>query len=401
MDTAGVRAHRREALASALDLHNANSRQLHQSSSAFPRPSAGIEFVPPADVFVPRIATRSPRRRTSRSNRNNPRPVVETIHARDARIRPPITFSLLQCERTGVTAAQYNTGSIPQATANQLSQQTSGNVALIPEQADTYTIGLNFAPSFIARLTGSIDYYHIKIKNEVGVIPYLVVVSNCANTGDPNYCSQIVRSPSTGSLTGNSNASGGYVIQKLYNLGTAINSGIDAQLGYKLDLPSGFGGVSFALNGSYLLRNETQPLPGAHTFDCAGLFGTTCQTVNPHWHHIFRTTWDTPWNVAASLTWRYIGSASQDNNSSDPTLQFSTWGAYDFFNARIPAFNYLDLEATWNVNKVLQIRAGANNILDKDPPVLNSEIVAGGAANTYSIYDLFGRQLFVAFTAKF
>jgi hypothetical protein len=28
-------------------------------------------------------------------------------------------------------------------------------------------------------------------------------------------------------------------------------------------------------------------------------------------------------------------------------------------------------------------------------------IVASGAANTYSIYDMFGRQLFVAFTAKF
>jgi hypothetical protein len=29
------------------------------------------------------------------------------------------------------------------------------------------------------------------------------------------------------------------------------------------------------------------------------------------------------------------------------------------------------------------------------------QIRAGGAANTYSTYDLFGRQLFLAFTAKF
>jgi len=314
---------------------------------------------------------------------------------------PPITFSLLQCERTGVTAAQYNSGSIPQGTATQLSQETSGNAALKPEQADTYTIGVNFAPSQIPHLTGSLDYYHINIKDEVGVIPYLVILSNCANTGDPAYCSQIVRSPSTGSLTGNSTTSGGYVVQKNYNLGTAINSGIDAQLNYRLDLPPGFGGISFALNGSYLLHNETAPLPGAHTYDCAGLFGITCQTVNPRWHHLFRTTWETPWNVAASLTWRYIGAVSQDNNSGDPTLHFSTWGAYDFYNARIPSYNYLDLEATWNINKILQIRAGANNILDKDPPVLNSELVSGGAANTYSLYDMFGRQLFLAFTAKF
>lgn len=314
---------------------------------------------------------------------------------------PPITFSFLQCERTGVTAAQFNSGSIPQGTAAQLSQETSGNTALKPEQGDTYTIGVNFAPSQIAHLTGSIDYYHIQVKNEVGTIPYLVILSNCANTGDPTYCSQIVRSPSTGSLTGNSIASGGFVSQKLYNLGTAVNSGIDVQLNYRFDLPPGFGGMSFALNGAYLLKNETQPLPGAHTYDCAGLFGFTCQTINPRWHHIFRTSWDTPWEVSASLTWRYIGTVAQDNNTGDPTLHFSTWGAYDYFNAKIPSFSYLDLEATWNVNKILQIRAGANNVLDKDPPILDTNLVAGGAANTLQNYDVFGRQLFVAFTARF
>jgi iron complex outermembrane receptor protein len=314
---------------------------------------------------------------------------------------PPITFTLLQCERTGVTAAQYNSGSIPQGTASQLSQETNGNAALKPEQGDTYTIGVNFAPSQVRHLSGSIDYYHITVKNEVGVIPYLVILSNCANTGDPTYCSQIVRSPSTGSLTGNSVASGGFVSQKVYNLGTAVDSGIDVQLNYRLDLPPGVGALSFALNGAYLLHNETQPLPGAHTYDCAGLFGFTCQTINPRWHHIFRTTWQSPWDLSASATWRFIGSTTQDNNSGDPTLHFSTWGADDLFNAKIPSYNYLDLEATWNVNKILQIRAGANNVLDKDPPILDTSIVSGGAANTYSTYDMFGRQLFVAFTARF
>lgn len=328
-------------------------------------------------------------------------PIVGLVQIGNDPCAPPITFTLIQCERTGVTAAQYNSGSIPQGTANQLSQQASGNVALKPEQGDTYTIGLNFAPRQIPHLTGSIDYFHIQVKNEVGVIPYLVILSNCANTGNPTYCSQIVRAPSTGGLNGNSAASGGYVIQKNFNLGTAVDSGLDAQLNYRLDLPPSFGGLSFALDGSYLLRNEAQPLPGAHSYDCAGLFGATCQTINPRWHHLFRTTWDTIWNVSASLTWRYIGGVSQDNNSGDPTLHFATWGAYDYFNAKIPSYNYLDLEATWNVNKILQIRAGANNILDKDPPVIDTVIVSGGAANTYSLYDMFGRQLFVAFTAKF
>jgi iron complex outermembrane receptor protein len=314
---------------------------------------------------------------------------------------PPITFSLLQCERTGVTAAQYNSGSIPQGTAGQLSQETSGNAALRPERADTYTLGVNFAPRQLPHFTGSIDYYHIRVQDEVGVIPPAVILSNCANTGDPHYCSQLSRQPGTGSLTGNAVATGGFFIQKNYNLGTALVSGIDLQLNYHADLPQGFGGLQFELNGAYLQHLETTALPGTHTYDCAALFGFTCQTINPRWHHIFRTTWQMPWDISASATWRYIGAVSQDNNSGDPTLHFATWGAYDYFNAKIPSFSYLDLEATWNVNKILQIRAGANNVLDKDPPLVDSLIVSNGAANTYSLYDLFGRQLFVAFTAKF
>ena len=47
------------------------------------------------------------------------------------------------------------------------------------------------------------------------------------------------------------------------------------------------------------------------------------------------------------------------------------------------------------------IRAGVNNVLDKDPPLITSEITSSGANNTYETYDTLGRQLFVAFTAKF
>ena len=315
---------------------------------------------------------------------------------------PPITYTLIQCERTGVTAAQYASGSVPQGAAGQLSQLAGGNPDLKPEQAETYTVGLNFAPRQIPHFTGSIDYFHIAVKGEITTLPAAVILSNCANTGNPLYCSQIVRSFNTGGLTGASLASGGYFIQTDVNIGAALVSGVDVQLNYRLDLPPGFGDVAFEMNGSYLQHFKSTPYVGAHTYDCAGLFGFTCQTIDPRWHHIFRTTWQTPWGVSASATWRFIGGVSQDNNTNDPTLHDSSPnGVFDDFNARIPSFSYLDLEATWQVNKILQLRAGANNVLDKDPPIIDNNIVAGGGANTYDAYDQFGRQLFVAFTAKF
>jgi iron complex outermembrane recepter protein len=263
---------------------------------------------------------------------------------------------------------------------------------------------LNFTPRGIPHFTGSLDYYHIKVQDVIGVIPASVIVNNCANTGDPAFCSQIVRSPSTGSLTGNSVSSGGFIVQKNFNLGVGLVSGIDLQLNYRLDLPGGWGGLAFEMNGAYLQHAQTQPLVGTHTYDCAGYFGFTCQTINPRWHHIFRSSWQMPGDVSASVTWRFLGPVSQDNNSPDETLHFSNpsfGGVYDFFNARIPSYSYVDLAATWQINKDFTLRAGVNNLLDKDPPILETFVVANGAANTYSIYDMFGRQLFAAFVAKF
>jgi iron complex outermembrane receptor protein len=318
---------------------------------------------------------------------------------------PPATRSLADCMKTGVTAAQYGNGtttnSIPQASNGQLSQLTSGSTKLQPETASTYSLGVTLTPESLHNLVASIDYYHIKIDGEVGVLPATVILTKCLDTGDPNYCSQLVRSPNTGGLVGNSIASGGYIKQTNINIGAASVSGIDLQAGYKLDLPSAWGSLAFTMNGAYLLKTTTTPLPGAHTYDCAGLFGATCQTINPRWHHIFRTTWLTPWDVTASLSWRYIGRVGLDNNDPDPTLHYASFGGYDYFSPHLPSISYLDVGATWNVWKSLELRAGINNVLDKDPPLATFEITAGGAANTYSTYDQLGRQIFLAFSAKF
>ena len=319
--------------------------------------------------------------------------------------------SLEQCLH-GVPAAEvaqftaqygdgFATNHIPPSILGQLSQKTGGNPALKPEEATTYSYGLTITPQALPNFTGSLDYYHIKIEKEIGVIPAQVTLNNCIFNGDPLFCSGLVRQHNTGSLTGATIAGGGYIIQQNLNLGKADTSGIDVQAAYLLALAPRFGSIAVALNGSLQLTNKTQPIPGAHTYDCTGLYGVTCQTINPRWHHVLRTTWLTPWDLSVALTWRYLASVKEDNNDADPTLHFATYNAYDFAHAQIPSFSYLDLAANWTVNKHLELRGGINNVLDKDPPLASVEIVSGGAANTYSTYDTLGRQLFLAFTAKF
>ena len=316
----------------------------------------------------------------------------------------PATATLAQCQYSGVTAAQYGNGgttnTIPQGTAGQLTQLQGGNPDLDAEEGTSYTFGITFSPGFAPGLTGSIDYYRIDLEGAVGAIPARIILNNCHATGDPTYCSQLVRS-SQGGLNGASVAQGGYIKQTSVNISAAKVSGIDLQASYKLPLSARWGSLLFAMNGAWLDSIESTPLPGAHTYDCAGLFGSTCQTVNSRWHHVLRTSWETPGNVVVATTWRYMSAVKLDNNDPDPSLQFVEFGAYNSFNARIPSYSYIDLSASWNFGNGFQLRGGINNLFDKDPPIVTTEIVSGGAANSYEAYDGMGRQLFMTVTAKF
>ncbi|MEJ0037291.1 MAG: TonB-dependent receptor [Gammaproteobacteria bacterium] len=315
-------------------------------------------------------------------------------------VHPPAA-TRAQCANTGLSGALYD-GGIPQTVASQATQLSGGTTTLQAETSNSYTVGFTFTPTFLPNFVGSLDYYNIKLKGGIGVFPADVIMNQCLQTGNPTFCSQIVRNTSNGSLNGPTQITGGYIIQTNLNLSTTLLKGIDAQLSYRLPVAEHWGDLTFTLNGAYLMKNEQQPAPGVAKYDCAGLFGSICQTVNPEWHHVVRTTWETPWNnLAISLNWRYLGKVSLDQNEDNPTLHFARFGQRDGFNARIPAYHYLDLAGSWGFRDDMTLRFGVNNIADKNPPIVTSEIVAGGDANTYSAYDQFGRQAFVAVTMKF
>lgn len=312
----------------------------------------------------------------------------------------PATASLAQCQRTGVTAAQYGNGGttnhIQQCVALQCGQLLGGNPKLKPEQADSITLGITFTPTALPNFTGSIDYYRIKLTNIVGALSAPLILQQCLATGDPGSCGQIVRT-SAGSLTGSSVATGGYIVQLNNNVGAAKVEGVDVQAVYKLPLADRFGSLLFNFAGATLLKTTTTQ-PGLPTYDCAGLYGPKCLTVNPKWRHNLRLNWQTPWDVELTALWRYIGTVSLDTNSSEPTLSN---GSFDAFDAKLAAQSYLDLSAAWNIAKTVELRAGANNVFDRDPPVVSANVSASGAANSFPTYDQLGRQLFVAFTMKF
>jgi outer membrane receptor protein involved in Fe transport len=324
-------------------------------------------------------------------------PCTTTVNP-DGSTTPP-TATLAQCLNTGITAAQY--GVIPQCPSSQCAVLNGGNPNLGPETAKTFSVGFTLTPSFIRGFTASADFYDIRLQDVIGAIPLGVIVNNCLSTGDPTFCNQIIRAPN-GTLFGTTVVGGGYVNGTSVNIGAEKFTGIDFQAGYNLPLEAvgldDWGSLSFNFTGSYLINAKFKTLPTEPTYDCAGLFGPQCQNVLPYWRHSLRVSWKTPWNVLASVQWRYIGEAKLETDTSQPTIGN---GGTDVFNHLLPARNYLDVSGTWNVNDMFTVRAGITNILDQDPPLVRAALSQTGSPNTYSTYDLLGRHMFIGFTANF
>ncbi|MDE1145334.1 MAG: TonB-dependent receptor [Azospirillaceae bacterium] len=309
--------------------------------------------------------------------------------------------TLAQCSRTGVTAAQY--GTIAECTSSQCNVETGGNTALKPETADTWTVGTVITPTFLRNFSATIDYFDIRVTDLIGTLSASSVMSQCLNTGDSYYCSLIHRA-SNGSLA----LTGGYIVDTEMNTGYLDEQGVDFGINYMLDLEDlniqDKGSVSFQFNGTWLANYLIQQQPGEQAYNCKGLFGVTCGQPTPMWRHTFRVTWETPWNFNLSGNWRYISGVKLDQNTANSILA----GDYDKADGRINSYSYFDLAMTANVYDHYTVRFGVNNLFDKDPPILDSNIygVSGtsnyGNGNTFpGIYDTLGRTFFLGVTADF
>jgi iron complex outermembrane recepter protein len=317
--------------------------------------------------------------------------------------------SAAQCLHTGVSAAQYGNGigrayggtnTVPQCGLN-CGLLVGGNPTLSPETADTWSIGMLLTPVSLTTFNASVDYFRIRLRGEIGTVPESVTLQQCLTTGDPVLCSQVVRS-SAGALIGNGVADGGYIRGDLVNTGASLVSGIDLQSAFRQPLPGNWGSLNLSLNGTWQQHNASTPYRSAPSYDCAGLFGNTCLngSVIPRWRHNLRVTWELPARAHLSAQWRFIGHTGFDNNSAQALLQNQEEGRYDPAVTHIPNYSYLDLAATWEATRHLQVRLGVNNVLDRDPPVLPEEVSAqAGQINTFPVYDVLGRNFFLGLRA--
>lgn len=317
-------------------------------------------------------------------------------------------------------AAQYGNGlGIAGNPASQYNSITSGaataGTPLGPETAITKTIGAVFEPKhLLPGFSASVDYYNINLKHAITRDGFDTILNECLNTGNAYYCSLIHRDPSNGSLWLTPN---GYINDPIYNGGHVKTSGIDFTASYNMDLNK-YGHVALTFTGSYLLHqkqdvelhNADGTLEKLGSAECKGYYGDFCGVPNPTFRSRTRLTYSPNDHVSISGLWRYYGptnseyASTQVGSDGNTLIPFAGYGKDALKYDKIKAYSYFDLSATVTTTEHLQLRAGVNNLMDKNPPLIAGVEYGAGAnnGNTYpNYYDDLGREFYIGATMNF
>jgi outer membrane receptor protein involved in Fe transport len=316
-----------------------------------------------------------------------------------------ITAADVGCLAQGLSIGQV----VAPNPADQYNGLIGGNPNLLPETADTYTVGVVFTPTFLPGFSASVDYFSIKVSDAIQGIGADTILSACTATADPTFCSLINRDPS-GSIW---RSSLGYVNDLSQNIGGVKTSGVDVNVAYTRQIGD-IGRLTFNFVGTYLDELVTDTgvdIPGLdRTYDCVGLYGNACGTPNPKWRHQARLSFDLPSGIGASLRWRYFDSVTLDAVEDNTNLR-STGAAGPAPGgvarpglAGFDSVSYFDLALTYEVGDHYKFRLGANNILDKTPPTTGSQACPAGPCNGNvfaQVYDAIGRYIYAGVTLEF
>lgn len=299
----------------------------------------------------------------------------------DAEVPNPATATLEECLLTGLSAGNYNTSGLL-SPAGQYNEITGGNPDLVPEESTTTSFGFMVTPTSVESLVISIDYFDIKVSQAISAISSETVLNKCLTTGDPTFCGSINRGANGNLWVGSSN-----ITSLDINIGFFRTTGYDLNASYSFDMGD-MGNLAFNYNATLLSSWEQQEIEGDESLECAGKYGGACGSPTAEYRANLKTTWVSPWNVNVSGIWRNIGEF-EDISSSN--------------NTDLPSVNYFDLSASWLVSDTATLRAGINNLLDKEPPVTsNAGPAIFGNGNTFpGTYDALGRYMFLSATLDF
>jgi outer membrane receptor protein involved in Fe transport len=260
----------------------------------------------------------------------------------------------------------------------QIREISAGNPNLKPEKADTLTAGAVFQPAFLKRLTASIDFYDIKIRDAIATLGAPTLAQGCF-AGNALYCQSIAFNPD-GSIA--------FITNTRLNLAQAATRGIDFELNYSR--PRTFGGnLSAKLLATRVLKLTSTTPAGVQ--DRLGQVSNFNRTAGvPKWVGDAFLDYDRG-PVHLGLQARFIGPGVFG------TILHEGTGANSVNRNSVPAFLYLNPSASYRFklskDRSVELFTAVNNLLDKDPPMIPSG-AAGGineSSTNGQFYDVVGR----------
>ncbi|MGR4891154.1 TonB-dependent receptor domain-containing protein [Sphingopyxis sp. LARHCG72] len=281
----------------------------------------------------------------------------------------------------------------PNSDTQSIEGEDSGNLNLKEETAKTWTAGVVFTPSFVPGLSVTVDYFNIKVKDAIQLIPRQSSVNECVMSGGTSpLCALIVREqvgtprPRTPGTLYQINA---YPINSA-NIETA---GVDVQARYKTSWGED-SSLDVALLYTYLDKLTLQSFAGGDVQDNRGQLDGDGRLGAGFKHRAnLSVTYQTG---PFSLNWRTnYQSKMQDTLGGNPGLGDEN---------SIKAYWYHDVQARFAVDKDrLEFYAGIDNLFDKKPPVINQNGASNitGTETAADSYDPFGRNLYVGAVFRF
>ena len=333
-----------------------------------------------------------------------------------------------------------------------------GNPNLGNETANTWTAGIVFNhlgdSPWISGLSSSLDWWQVSIKNAIeldspdyanylcyGTTLVTTAAEAAAQAATP-ACQNVPRNQASGATT--------TTLTQYTNQASIATAGYDFALNWignlnDLGVPVP-GAISLSTQDTLLgyYRTKTSPASFDVTTNWKGSLGPNLAGTNPgaYSFRLFTSVGYVLPSVAFNFRWRFLPSVNSANHASsaaivenDDRVAAGAKGALLSYipntDLAAPAWNAFDLSGNWTITKVISLRGGINNLLNKQPAitgasagfplgtnlnaVCSSAAAAKGCTNptAYSLrsdgqgvtnagfYDVYGRTFFLGITGKF
>jgi len=293
--------------------------------------------------------------------------------------------------------------------STQVRTLVGGSTDVQPEEADTFTFGFVYQPSFWDGVAIAVDYYDIEIEDPITTVGASVILGQCAETG--TYCDLVERfgpGPNQGAPL--------LIDNRITNAGAVETSGIDFLVEWR-GIETSIGTFGVGWEASYTDEYD-KTLADGTVQDHAGFFRDDGDGHFAEWKWTLSGTFERgPWTV--QLDYRFIDEVTEfgedlvgscvDGNGAEAfgglnvgltcVTAGSKYAATDLgkFVRTIEDAYYLDLYASYDFERV-KVYVGIDNATDEDPPLS----VDGFNDNTdVRTFDTIGRYYYVGFKSKF